>query len=478
MIFTSSIFLFLFLPLALLFYFVARPHWRNALLLAASILFYAFGEGYYICIIIVSIVINYFLARWIDHYNARETVDSARRKKAITIFAIIINLGVLIVVKYTHFIVSMIPFHSVAVDEFHLPIGISFFTFKAVSYIVDVYRKKINADKNIIDVGLYISLFPQLLAGPISRYPDLAGQIKERTINSEMFAGGIRRFVIGMAKKVLIADALAPVVDDIFRLSPGSMTVSTAWLGLIGYTIQLYFDFSGYTDMALGLGRMFGFTFMENFNYPYLSQSIREFWGRWHISLSTWFRDYLYIPLGGNKAGRMRTYINLVTVFFLCGLWHGASWCFVVWGLWHGIFILLERIRWGKMLDSLWRPLRHAYAMIVVMLGFVFFRSESLTYAVQYLQTLFGLSSGSGLYYPGMFLDNYIVIAYALGIICSTSIFPEMRNRINRILDKRQSGITRQVAFIGYNIMIFLLLFLSAMQVVSTTYHPFLYFKF
>ncbi len=348
MIFTSPIFLFLFLPAVLLIYFTSKQQWRNVLLLVISIFFYACGEDYYVLIIMISILFNYFFARRISYYNNTDTTAGVQKRKAITILAIIANLGMLIFIKYTHFIVSILSFDTITIPKYHLPIGISFFTFKALSYIIDVYRKKIVADNNIVNVGLYISLFPQLMAGPISRYPDVSDQFKERKIDSGTLAGGIQRFIIGLGKKVLIADTIAPVVDEIFKVNVHDLTMSAAWLGAIGYTIQLYFDFSGYTDMAIGLGRMFGFRFMENFNYPYMSKSIRDFWQRWHISLSTWFKDYLYIPLGGNRVGPARMYINLLIVFFLCGLWHGASWCFAIWGLWHGTFLIIERSKPGK----------------------------------------------------------------------------------------------------------------------------------
>src|ERR1700722_4779741 len=339
MVFSSPIFLFLFLPIVLAGCLLPSLRLRNLWLLIFSILFYAWGEVGFVGLMLGSTLINYFLGRWVE----KET-DERRRRWAVGV-AIALNLGLLGIFKYTNFavhnlnaILGMLGAKPVVVRDVRLPIGISFFTFHAISYVMDIYRRKWTSAKNPADVALYIFFFPQLIAGPILRWNAIAPQIANRQQTIDRFAKGIRRFAEGLAKKVIIANAVAVPADAIFGLSANwhDLTMATAWVGAICYMLQIYFDFSGYSDMAIGLGMMFGFEFMENFNYPYVAQSIRDFWRCWHISLSSWFRDYLYIPLGGNRCSSPRNYLNLVVVFLLCGLWHGASWTFVIWGLYHG----------------------------------------------------------------------------------------------------------------------------------------------
>ncbi|MGB5708663.1 MAG: MBOAT family O-acyltransferase, partial [Arenicellales bacterium] len=344
MVFSSVLFLFLFLPVVLLLYWVIPNKWRNSFLLIVSLTFYAWGEGLFVGIMLLSIAMNYVFGLAIERGNAR----AGRLWVGIAVMA---NLALLGVFKYANFLVENINtlFSStgiqlITIDQIHLPIGISFFTFQAMSYVIEVHRRVMPAQTNLLNLGLYIALFPQLIAGPIVRYHDIAAQLKTRFVNAGQVAYGIERFVIGLGKKVLIANPMGAVADEIFALPPDSITATVAWTAVACYSLQIYFDFSGYSDMAIGLGRMFGFKFLENFNYPYISQSIQEFWRRWHISLSNWFRDFLYLPLGGNRRGPGRTYFNLLIVFLLCGLWHGASWNFVVWGLLHGSFLVLERI--------------------------------------------------------------------------------------------------------------------------------------
>ena len=392
MIFASSLFLFLFLPLTLTGYFLIRPnqpYLRNLFLLLMSLIFYAWGEPVYVFLMIGSIIMNYTTGVLL--HLQRQKSPRIFTEKRILYICIVGNLGLLFYFKYANFfinnlngILQNLSIPTISYSEIPLPIGISFFTFQAMSYVIDVYRKETDVQFNPINCALYVSLFPQLIAGPIVRYHDVAQQIVSRTVARSQFSSGIQRFIFGLAKKTMLANPLGEVADKIFAVPVHEVTTSMAWLGIICYTLQVYFDFSGYSDMAIGLGRLFGFEFLENFNYPYIAESMRDFWRRWHISLSTWFRDYLYIPLGGNRGSSLRTYLNLWTVFLLCGLWHGASWNFIIWGALHGASLVIERIGWHKYLDRLWRPLRHLYTLGIVMIGWVFFRSESLSHAIHY----------------------------------------------------------------------------------------------
>jgi alginate O-acetyltransferase complex protein AlgI len=425
MVFCSLIFLFAFLPIVLAGYFLLRTTYtRNIFLLLASLFFYAWGEIRFVWIMVASIVANYVLAMLIEDSKTED------KKKLLLALTVAVNLGILGFFKYSGWIVqnlnnvltslnhAPIVFKGVA-----LPLGISFFTFHALSYVIDVYRKQAKAQRNPINLALYISLFPQLVAGPIIRYHDVCDQLIARTVNVDKFAEGVRRFVTGLGKKMLIANMVAGPADKIFALSTTQMTPELAWLGALCYTLQIYFDFSGYSDMAIGLGLMFGFRFLENFNYPYISQSIREFWQRWHISLSNWFRDYLYIPLGGNRKGEARTCLNLVTVFFLCGLWHGASWTFVFWGLYHGFFLGLERLGFGKLLERIGRPVRHVYTLAVVMVGWVFFRANTFPQAIAMCQAMVGKpATEPGVLTAEFLLDGRLIFVILLGVLISTPI--------------------------------------------------------
>ncbi len=396
MVFSSTLFLFFFLPLTLLFYFIVGSRGRNIVLLCASLFFYAWGETVYLLVMLFSIVSNYIFGLLINRSQQRG--ESGKRAFVI---ALATNIGLLAFFKYANFavenlnhILHLLQLPPVAVQNVHLPIGISFFTFQALSYIIDVYRHETTVQTNFLHFALYKSLFPQLIAGPIVRYKDVARELAHRTVNLDDFAAGVQRFIIGLGKKVLIANVMGRAADYIFSLPPDRLPASLAWLGAIAYTLQIYYDFSGYSDMAIGLGRIFGFHFLENFNYPYIAGSIREFWRRWHISLSSWFRDYLYIPMGGNKDGAFRTGLNLLTVFFLCGLWHGANWTFILWGIYHGCFLVLERTPWGRRaIASAPRVLRHLYVLLVVIVGWVFFRSETFSYAMQYLGAMVNFST-------------------------------------------------------------------------------------
>jgi alginate O-acetyltransferase complex protein AlgI len=463
-----------------------KPELRNAWLLAASLLFYAWGEVIFAFFMIGSILINHLSAQLIE-MSWRWGNKSAG--KWILSFNVAVNIGLLVFYKYANFIVenlnnvlASVSFSPISLSHVDLPIGISFFTFQAMSYVIDVYRKESEVQHNPLNTGLYVSLFPQLIAGPIVRYVDVAAQINKRDVNLEKFAKGIERFIIGLGKKVLIANTVASVADQIFAIPQGQLTAGLSWLGILCYSIQIYFDFSGYSDMAIGLGWMFGFHFLENFNYPYISKSIQEFWRRWHISLSTWFRDYLYIPLGGSKGTPARTYFNLIIVFFLCGLWHGAAWNFLAWGLYHGLFLVLERQRFWEWQKKLRAPFQHAYVLIVVIFGWVLFRAESLDYAVAFSKAMMGFGSGSGIeFFPAMYFTNELLLVLVLGTIGSAPLVPQLKEMYERWQTlPRQTGypfLARIVSPLKFGFLIFVFI-ASAMSLASGTYNPFIYYRF
>jgi alginate O-acetyltransferase complex protein AlgI len=396
--------------------------------------------------------------------------------------AVVVNIGLLVAFKYTGFLaeginatLAALGRPGVPVPEIALPIGISFFTFHALSYVIDIYRRDAKALRNPFDMGLYIALFSQLVAGPIIRFHDIAHQLRERRVDRAMFARGVERFVIGLGKKVLIANSVAVPADLIFSLPPGELTPALAWLGVLCYALQIYFDFSGYSDMAIGLGLMFGFRFLENFNYPYISQSVTEFWRRWHISLSTWFRDYLYIPLGGNRGPRWRVYRNLIVVFVLCGLWHGASLNFLIWGLYYGVFLVIERMGFGRALGAAWAPLRHAYLLLVVAIGWVFFRADTLPEAQAMLSAMAGLAPApSAPQSVASFVDRDQVVAIVAGCIGAMPLLPALR----RWLETREAPGLQVGAGLAAAAGLALILGASAMLLATGTYNPFIYFRF
>jgi alginate O-acetyltransferase complex protein AlgI len=492
MVFSSPIFLFLFLPLTLLIGLSLRnTQVRNIFLLIVSMLFYAWGEGAFLLLMLLSILINYFFAYLIE--DAR--VVSPGRALA---YGIIANLALLVFFKYANFIVGNLNYlvvyagyEKIVMKEVHLPLGISFYTFHSLSYVIDLYRKRTRGEyadikkANLPNLALYIMFFPQLVAGPIIRYHDVAAQILARATNIDKFASGVRRFVMGLGKKVLIANTMGGVADKIFAIPGQELTAPLAWLGIVTYSLQIYFDFSGYSDMAIGLGRMFGFEFLENFNYPYIAKSIREFWQRWHISLSRWFRDYLYLPLGGNRVSTGRLYINLITVFFCTGFWHGASWNFVVWGLFHGLFMVLERLGLEKILKRVWAPVAHVYALCVVLVGWVFFRADTFEYSGAFLKAMAGFGTGKGILYPiGAFLNNEFLITLPVGIIFSTPVMPyigTLYDRLKLTLEGRSLFLSDMYKFSMsglYIVFLFLVLLASAMSLATGTYNPFIYFRF
>ncbi len=477
-VFSSPIFIFLFLPLVLGVYVLLPRRFWNLWLLIASLFFYAWGEKLYTLIMLASITANYVFGLLIERERDKPAM------KPLMVAAIVVNLLLLIGFKYANFLVDSLgvmlaplgvaPFH---LDPVHLPIGISFFTFHALSYVIDVYRADARGQKNFVRVALYVTLFPQLIAGPILRFHNVADQFVSRRINLPLFAAGVRRFLIGFGKKVLIANTVATPADAIFRAPPETLSSAAAWLGIICYTLQIYFDFSGYSDMAIGLGKMFGFHFPENFNYPYISRSIKEFWRRWHISLSTWFRDYLYIPLGGNRVSPTRNYFNLVVVFFLCGLWHGASWTFVLWGLYHGVFLIIERPVVSRWFERQPRFLSHLYAMSVVMVGWVFFRAETLTGALGYLQAMAGLGSRSQV--PQMVLAMQFTPDVQLAVLAGVaSSFPWLKDLGARLDSLPLPVIPRALLETAVNGGLLLMFLVALTQLAAGTYNPFIYFRF
>ncbi len=482
MLFSSTTFLFIFLPVVLCINFLIPYKFKNVSLLLASLFFYVWGETFYITLMLLSIGVNYYAGLFIERYRGE------KNSRFFLFTAISLNLLFLGWFKYGNFFIDnlnvLIKFTGLPVIEIrsiHLPIGISFFTFQAMSYIIDVYRNKIPSQKKPVNIALYISLFPQLIAGPIVRYHDIAEQIIKRTINFEALAIGIRLFILGLGKKMIIANPLGEVADKIFTIPLDFLTTPLAWIGIICYTLQIYFDFSGYSDMAIGLGRMLGFKFPENFNYPYISQSIREFWKRWHISLSSWFKDYLYIPLGGNRGTRLRTYFNLWIVFLLCGLWHGASWNFIIWGMLHGTFLVFERLGLMQLIERLARPFRHVYALLVIMVGWVFFRADTLTDAIDFIKSMAGFAKGTGLEFnAAMFLNNEIIIIFALGIIFSMPFLKVLEKIIDEVISRAKGlkGLLK-VSFYGVDLFVVLFIFfICLINLAAGTYNPFIYFRF
>lgn len=455
---------------------------KNFWLLLTSLVFYAWGEVVFIFLLLASTLMNYYLGLWVDHSE-----DAGRRKLAVGI-AVALNVGLLVFFKYADFVVTSLNsvVHLVGFAQFKqphipLPVGISFFTFHALSYVIDIYRRKWKAATDPKDTALYIFFFPQLIAGPILRWSAIAPQLIQRQMSREMFAEGVRRFVGGLSKKMIIANSLAVPADQIFSLSGDELSMSVAWFGIVCYTLQLYFDFSGYSDMAVGMGKMFGFTFIENFNFPYIAQSIRDFWRRWHISLSLWFRDYVYIPLGGNRVSDMRNHLNLVIVFFLCGLWHGASWTFVIWGIYNGFFLVLERTRFGGWMDRIPRPARHVYAIIVVMMGWVLFRSNTCTAALHYFLALFGQSDAIAPHLLVRYLSHQSLWALAFGVLFSGPLWSTIKTTCSRIGLAAPVDYRPGVMILGATletVLIIGLMLVSVIFLAGSTYNPFIYFRF
>ena len=460
MLFTSISFLYYFLPITLILYFIVPKKYKNVILLISSLLFYFYGEPIYVFLMIAEILIAYFGALLIDKY----------KDKTILIILLIIHISLLFIFKYTDFILANINniFNAnINLLKLALPIGISFYTFQIISYEVDVYKKKVSVQKNIINLATYVSLFPQLIAGPIVRYESINEELDNRKTTFNDFSYGVRRFIIGLSKKVLLANVLGELCSTFNTIS--DKTVIFYWLFAISYMLQIYLDFSAYSDMAIGLGRMFGFHFLENFNYPYISKSITEFWRRWHMSLSSWFKDYVYIPLGGSRCGKTKLIRNIFVVWFLTGLWHGASWNFIIWGLLFGIVLVIEKLFLQKVLDKTPNIFKHIYVLFIVMISFVIFNGENV---INNIQGLFDINNISFINSVSIhYLKNYLIILI-ISILACTPLF---KNIIEKLKNNKK---TNKVINILEPIYLVLLLFIVTVYLIDNSYNPFLYFRF
>ena len=467
MVFSSLLFLFVYLPLTLLVYYVAPRAWRNFILFFVSLVFYGWGEPVYIALMLFSITINYAAGFLVEKYRGRDRL--ARR---VVFGSVAVNLLLLIFFKYYDFLaVSFTQLTGVALPVLGLglPIGISFYTFQAMSYPIDVYRSDAEVQRSFVRFGAFVTLFPQLIAGPIIRYKDVADQLNARDHSAEKFSSGVLKFTVGLCKKVLLANNIGRLWDATFALPASELSALGAVLGVAAFSFQIYFDFSGYSDMAVGLGRMLGFEFLENFNYPYISKSITEFWRRWHISLSTWFRDYVYIPLGGNRRGLPRQLLNLLIVWLLTGLWHGAAWNFVLWGLYYALLLILEKLFLGRLLEKLWRPLRHLYALLAILVGWVIFNSAGVGQAGGYLSAMFGAgrtlteTGVSARFLLGQYkVDFLLAVLFCLPVPHCLRLLYERRAWFAAVCDAALLGVFA----------------LSVTAIVNSSFNPFIYFRF
>ena len=465
MVFSSFIFLWIFLPIVFIGYFLLQDKYKNIFLLLGSLIFYAWGEPLYILLMLFSILINYVFGILID--------KDRPYRNLLLIISLIFNIGILGYYKYVGFLVEVInnlTGRNIELPDVALPIGISFYTFQALSYVVDVYRKENQAQKNFLHMMLYISFFPQLIAGPIVKYHDIEQQIENRKTTLSGFSYGIKRFIMGLGKKVILANTFAEVVDLVFTDHPMNASRLLLWGTAVLYMLQIYFDFSGYSDMAVGLGRMFGFSFQENFLLPYTAVSIRDFWRKWHVSLSSWFREYVYIPLGGNRKGTARTYINLILVFFLTGIWHGAGWTFILWGFYHGFFNILERCFLGKWMGKgKWKILERGYTLFVVLIGWVIFRAPDFSYALDYIRYMF--VPHESVLRIERFFDTKLILYMVIAILGSGMIQSMLKRKKIRIAGDSRISL---VGMAGYMAV----LWISLMLLVNDTYNPFIYFRF
>ena len=470
-VFSSVTFLFVFLPLLLAAYYllpVKARAWRNGVLLGFSLFFYGYGGPPFLLLMLLSIAVNYV--------GALCAAPGRRHAKAVMVLTTAVNLALLGWFKYAGFFFSNLAkvWTGLPVPEVTLPIGISFFTFQGLSYVLDVYQGQAQPQRNPLHVALYISLFPQLVAGPIVRYTTVAEEILTWRETISDFSAGAVRFLFGLAKKMLLANQLGLMADEIFAVRPEFLTVSLTWLGAIAYTGQIYFDFSGYSDMAIGLGHMFGFHFLENFNYPYISRSVTEFWRRWHISLSTWFRDYVYIPLGGNRCSTARHIRNILVVWALTGFWHGAAWTFLAWGLYYALLLLGEKYLWGRALERLPAPVRHVYALVLILVGWVIFRAETLTYAWQFISAMFGAAAGG-------WTDSrslYYLLQFRWELLLAIPASLPLRDWALQRLKARDNTLSGLILAWGPKAAALGLFALSFLRLVSSSYNPFIYFRF
>ncbi len=471
MVFSSISFLFVFLPLLLAVYFLLPARLRegrNLVLLLFSLFFYGYGGPRFLLLMLLSIAVNYA--------GGLLAAPDQRRRRLWTGLVTAVNLGLLGWFKYAGFLGANLNriWTGLPVPEVALPIGISFFTFQGLSYVLDVYRGEAAAERNPLRVALYISLFPQLVAGPIVRYTTVADEIRNRRETLDAFTDGAVRFLFGLGKKMLLANQLGLLADQVYATRPEFLTTALAWLGAAAYTGQIYFDFSGYSDMAIGLGRMFGFHFLENFNYPYLSQSVTEFWRRWHISLSTWFRDYLYISLGGNRCAHWKHIRNILVVWALTGLWHGAAWNFLCWGLYFGLLLLGEKYGWGRILERAPAALRHLYAMVLIVVSWVLFRAETLDYAVRFLQAMAGFAQG-GLT-DGR--TTYYLLEFRWELLLAIPAAMPVKSWLQNWLESKSGAAAQALLAWGPKLIALGTFGLSFLRLVSSSFNPFIYFRF
>ena len=470
MLFSSITFLFLFLPVTVLIYYLVPQKTRNLVLLIASLFFYAWGEPVYVVLMILSILLNFFCGKDIGEKRA----DPVRAKRSL-IFAVVMNVLILGFFKYYGLLMETLNVlfpYEIPYRELALPIGISFYTFQELSYLIDIYRGNAKPQQRLLPFALYISMFPQLIAGPIVRYVDIEAQLLNRVMSMRKFGQGVMYFIVGFAKKVVLADSIGALYEQITALSIGSFSVLTAWVGCLAFAFQIYFDFSGYSDMAIGLGKMFGFEFRKNFQYPYIAKNIGEFWRRWHISLGTWFREYVYIPLGGNKCPASRHLLNLLIVWALTGLWHGAQWNFLVWGLYYGVILILERYVWGRALGRLPVFVQHIYTFVFVLIGWVFFFSPSLGAAMDYLGVMFGAGASAWIDRQGFY---FLLTHWLLFLLCVIGSSLRGMNILRLLTGSYESRRIRQIAACVVYIGMFLV---SLAFLVTESFHPFLYFRF
>lgn len=472
MLFSSTTFLYAFLPLVLIVYYIVPHKIRNLILFIFSLVFYAWGEPYYVFLMIASTVVAYITGIFAD--KQKENTKKIVPKISMAV-AVIWNIGLLLFFKYTNFFIGaandIFGTSLKQMEGITLPIGISFYSFQTLSYVIDVYRGNVKSQKNFITLGTYVSLFPQLIAGPIVRYVDVAEQLSHRKENLEHFADGVRRFSIGLGKKVLLANNIGALFDTISNTSQNELSVLASWLGVIAYTFQIYFDFSGYSDMAIGLGKMFGFDFLENFNYPYISDSITDFWRRWHISLSSWFRDYVYIPLGGNRKGKPRQCLNIMIVWFLTGFWHGANWNFMMWGVYFGVILLIEKFVLHKFLDILPAVVKHIYALILIVIGWGIFAYEDTSKLVQNFKNMFGAGGLPFINDQTIFWLTQYAVTIIILILASTPLFKRIGNAFERNHPALYSGVAVPIISV-------VLLVVCTAYLAGNSFNPFLYFRF
>lgn len=468
MVFSSLLFLFEFLPVTLFIYYISPRVLKNLVLIITSLIFYAWGEPVYIVIMIFTAIFDYLNGLLIEKFRDRKIAAAA-----IMITSLSVNLGLLSFFKYYGFLVNTINaiFHlHIIVKNLPLPLGISFYSFQSMSYVIDVYRGKVKAQKNIIHYATFVAMFPQLVAGPIIKYIEITKQIGKRKESIILFGEGVELFIIGLSKKVLLANNIGTLWQSVKSTPIEKLSSTTAWIGIMAFTFQIYFDFSGYSDMAMGLGKMFGFNLVKNFDYPYISKSITEFWHRWHMSLGTWFREYLYIPLGGNRKGRLKQYRNIFIVWLLTGLWHGANWNFIFWGLYFGFFVTIEKIFFLKWMNSKPKFIGHIYTLLVVAIGWVFFEFENMIQGIKFIGSMFGFNTnpiidGRAIYYIYTYGILFIILA-----VCST---PLVKNIIYYMKEKISA-----ISALAIPAVYLFLIFLSTAYLVNESYNPFLYFRF